>query len=236
MMAKRFMIAASIAGALMAVPLQAAPADHGWLEGVWKARGDGMLHPIDGKPAPLKPAVAKVWGMQKAAFMAGDPKLDLSRRCKPPGEPRLMADPKTPFSVVVTGPRILFAYQWNRLVRMIEMGPHREVIGPTYFGQNAGHWEGSTLVVDVQGLNSNVALDASGLPHGEKARLTERISARGKNQMQVLISINDPQMYSSPWTARLVFDRQPGLTVAEDICLDRENLVGKLADPVKSAN
>jgi hypothetical protein len=52
-----------------------------------------------------------------------------------------MADPKTPFSVVVTGPRILFAYQWNRLVRIVEMGPSREVIGPTYFGQNAGHWE-----------------------------------------------------------------------------------------------
>jgi hypothetical protein len=78
MMAKRLMVAALAAGALTAGvltagPLHAAGADHGWLEGVWKARGDGMLRPIDGKPAPLKPAAAKVWAAQKAAFMAGDP-------------------------------------------------------------------------------------------------------------------------------------------------------------------
>jgi hypothetical protein len=40
--------------------------------------------------------------------------------------------------------------------------------------------------------------------------------------MQVLVTVNDPAMYTRPWTARLVLDRQPGLTVAEDICLDRK--------------
>lgn len=222
MMAKGMMMALALLGA-------AAPAAaQDWIEGVWQARGDGMLKPADGKPIPLKPEAAKAWNAQKPAFMAGDPKVDFSRRCKPPGEPRMMSDPKTPFAVIVTKPRVLFAYQWNRLVRMIEMEEPREVIGPVYFGQNAGHWEGDTLVVDVQALHPNTGLDRSGLPHGEKARLTERFRSLGPKQMEATITINDPETYSAPWTARVVFDRLPGLTVKEDICLDRENLAGKL--------
>lgn len=225
---------------LLAVPaaLQAAPdtahdGGHDWLNGTWRAQGDGLLHSLDGKPVPLTAKAASAWARVKPAFLAGDPKVDPARRCKPPGEPRLMADPGTPFSVIVTGPRVLFAYQWNRLVRMIEMESPREVIGPTYFGQNAGHWEGDTLVVDVQGLHEGVALDKSGLPHGEKLRITERFRALDKDRMEMVAQFTDPDSFTRPWSARLVFQRQPGLTVAEDICLDREHLVGKLVDPNK---
>lgn len=227
---------------LMAVPaaLSAAPDNHDWMNGVWRAQGDGLLHSVDGKPVPLTPRGAAAWARVKAGYLAGDPAVDSARRCKPPGEPRLMADPKTPFSVIVTGPRVLLGYQWNRLVRMIEMEAPREVIGPTYFGQNAGHWEqgkggeGETLVVDVQGLHDGVALDRSGLPHGEKLRIEERFRSIGKDRMEVVATFTDPETFSRPWTARLEFARQPGLIVEEDICLDRENLVGKLVDPNRS--
>lgn len=229
MMEKGMMMALVMTGALIGAAAPAAAlSGQDWIEGVWQARGDGTLKPADGKPIPFKPVAAMAWNAQKAAFVAGDPKVDFSRRCKPPGEPRLMSDPRTPFAVIVTKPRVLFAYQWNRLVRMIEMEAPREVIGPVYFGQNAGHWEGEVLVVDVQALHPNTGLDRTGLPHGEKARLTERFRSLGARQMEATITIDDPATYTAPWTARVVFDRQPGLTVKEDICLDRENLAGKL--------
>jgi hypothetical protein len=198
------------------------------LEGVWKAQGDGVLRTLDGKTPPLKPAPLKAYMAKRAAYLAGDPKVDPTRRCKPPGEPRLMIDPNVPFEIVETWPRVMFLYQWNRLVRMIEMGPPREVIGPSYFGQNAGSWDGTTFVVDVQALHESVVLDKSGLPHSENAHLTQRFRLIGNGQMEVIIHIVDPAVYTTAWDARVVFDKQPeGTRIREDICLEREGLVGK---------
>jgi hypothetical protein len=198
------------------------------LEGVWKARGNGVLTTLDGKVPPLKPAALKAYMAKRAAFLKGDPTVDPIRRCKPPGEPRLMIDPNVPFEIVETWPRVMFLYQWNRLVRMVEMGPPREVVGPTYFGQNAGSWDGKTFVVDVQALHENAVLDKSGLPHGENSRLKQRFSLIGEGQMEVVIHVDDPEVYTRPWDAKVVFDKQPeGTRIKEDICLEREGLVGK---------
>ncbi|WP_313803742.1 hypothetical protein [Sphingobium sp.] len=223
--AKKALIVALLAGAGMASAQNAAPS----LEGVWLAQGDGLLRPVDGKAPPLKPAAARAYQAVRAKYLAGDAKVDPAKRCKPPGEPRLMIDPAVPFEIVTTKPRILFLYQWNRLVRMVEMGAPREVIGPTYFGQNAGSWDGETLVVDVQALHDSAALDKSGLPHGENAHLTQRFKAVGDRQMEVTIHVDDPEVYTRPWDAKILFVRQPeGTRIKEDICLEREGLLGKI--------
>lgn len=215
--------AVSAQDAPAAAPTKVAPA----IQGAWKAQNPGPLLTIEGKEPPLKPAARKAWLARRKAMLAGDPKVDLSKRCKPPGEPRLMAS-GTPFEFVMSPGRILIAYEWNRLVRMIEMGEPREVIGPVYFGQNAGKWEGDTLVVDTQALHENAWLDSTGLPHGENARLTERFRLLSPATLEATIKVVDPEMYTRPWTARLLFTRLPGYRIKEDVCLEREGLVGKL--------
>lgn len=220
---------ALMATLLVTAGMASAQNGNGALDGVWLAQGDGLLHPIDGKAPPLNPTAAKAYQAARAKFLAGDPKVDPAKRCKPPGEPRLMIDPAIPFEIVETKPRILFLYQWNRLVRMVEMGAPREVIGPTYFGQNAGNWDGATLVVDVQALHDSAYLDKSGLPHGENAHLTQRFTSLGDGRMEVAIHIDDPEVYSRPWDAKIQFVRQPeGTRIKEDICLEREGLLGKI--------
>lgn len=198
------------------------------IEGVWKARGPGFLKPIDEKTPPLKPAAKKAYEAKRAGFLKGDRAIDPAKKCKPPGEPRLMIDPDVPFEIVQTQPRIMFLYQWNRLVRMVEMGPQREVIGPTYFGQNAGNWEGDTLIVDVLALHDNAYLDKSGLPHSDDMHITERFRLIGPDQLEATFHFEDPAVYTKPWDAKVTFDRLPGARIKEDICIEREGLVGKL--------
>ena len=218
------LLAAATLGAVWAIPASAEPVGQPYsLNGVWLADGDGYLTTRDGELPPLKPEYREAYLASRDAFVAGkDDALDLSLRCKPPGEPRLMIDPGVPFEIVESEKRILIGYQWNRLVRMIEMGDPRELIGPTYFGQNAGHWDGDGLVVDVQGLHENIRLDSSGLPHGENARLTERFSLVSPDEMVVRFRFDDPEVYTEPWEAEVRFHRQPdGTRIKEDICLTR---------------
>ncbi len=220
---RAYLLAACALFATAATPAPVAPA----IQGVWKAAKPGPLLTTEGKEPPLRPATRAAWLKNRPKVLAGDPKVDLSRRCKPPGEPRLMAS-GTPFEFIVTPKRVLIAYEWNRLVRMIEMGPARPVIGPVYFGQNAGSWQGDTLVVDVQALHEDTFLDGTGLPHGENARLTQRFRLLSPAQLEATITVNDPQTYTRPWTTRILFDRLKGYRIKEDICLERENLVGKI--------
>lgn len=223
-MRKAMMLTAAVVfGGMSGIAAAAAP-----LEGVWQARGDGLLKTVEGSPPPLKPAAKKAYDAKRTGFLAGDAAIDPAKKCKPPGEPRLMIDPQVPFEIVQTAQRIMFLYQWNRLVRMIEMGPQREVIGPVYFGQNAGSWQGDTLVVDVLALHENAYLDKSGLPHSDDAHIVERFRLIGANQMEATLRIEDPTVYARPWEAKVIFDRLPGARIKEDICIEREGLVGKL--------
>ena len=223
MMRAALFVAAALALAPAASAQTVAPA----IQGVWKAAKPGSLTTVEGQAPPLKPAARAAYLSRKPKMLAGDRATDPAKRCKPPGEPRLMAS-GTPFEFIVTPQRVLIAYEWNRLVRMIEMGPAHDVIGPVYFGQNAGKWEGDTLVVDVQALHENAFLDATGLPHGDNARLTERFRLVSPKQLEAVITVNDPETYTKTWTTRLLFDRLPGYRIKEDICLEREGLVGKI--------
>lgn len=214
------------AGNTAATPAATATTRTPDLSGVWKiAQPIETLRTADGKEPPLTAAGRKTWDERQAATKQGDTSWDDTMKCKPPGEPRTLFEKAWPFQIGQTDQRVLFMFQWNSAIRVVEMGLKLpDYAGPFYFGKSSGRYEGDTLVVDVIGIREEVALDSTGLPHSDDLKLTERFRLRDANTLEAKLHIVDPATYSQPWDAVLTFTRQPEDSILEDHCLDRLKL------------
>jgi hypothetical protein len=63
---------------------------------------------------------------------------------------------------------------------------------PTWYGYAIGHWEGDyTLVVESAGFNDKTWLGATGYPHSEDMRVTERYQRVDRNTIVYNIRVDD---------------------------------------------
>lgn len=195
--------------------------------GVWVAvKPPAALRTTRGAPPPLLPAAAVVYRQHLAQRRSGDLGFDTTERCLPPGLPRILLQPQ-PFEFLQRPEQIVIMYQWNRLVRIVDMSPATlDPIGPTHLGTSVGHWQGATLVIESVDFVDSSVLDDAGLPHGEKLRVIERYTpSRDGRSLALRLSIEDPDYYAHPWETALRFRREPHGEIAEDVCVERKNLV-----------
>ena len=92
-----------------------------------------------------------------------------------------------------------------------------------YMGTASGRIDGDTLVVETLGLIDTSLLDASGMPHSDQLRLTERYRLTdGGNTLTDEMMLEDPKTFSRPWKARVTYARMPhGTEIQEDVCRER---------------
>ena len=69
-----------------------------------------------------------------------------------------------------------------------------------YFGNSRGRWEGETLVVDITGLNGETWIDSAGNFYGPNTHMVERMTRVEANTIDYVITIDDPTIYTRPWT------------------------------------
>jgi hypothetical protein len=144
--------------------------------------------------------------------------------CFPPGTPRIYLQP-FPMEIVQTSARVLMIFEFNHFIRQIwtDGRGHNTDLGPTWFGDSIGHWEGDTLVVDTIGLNDKTWLDRAGHPHSDQLHVVERMRRPERNTLQVGLTIEDPKAYTKPWGGQLTFQLHPTWNVTEMVCEDNVN-------------
>ena len=79
-----------------------------------------------------------------------------------------------------------------------------------WMGDSRGHWEGNTLVVETSNFNgiggmTNIGIPGSprgDTPSTENMRLTERFERVADNQINYSMTVEDPEVLTSSWTAR----------------------------------
>jgi hypothetical protein len=191
----------------------------------WTTSYSPNIQVLGGGEPPLNAAGKAAYESNQAGLKDGS-LIDKARRvCVPDGVPRVLATPY-PFEIFqVPGDRVTFVYEMNHQVRVILLDrplPKLEsVIGdPKYNGHSVGHWEGDTLVVETTGFAYNTFLDATGLPHGEEMSTVERIRKIGK-ELEDVITIHDPEMYSRDWQARFAYDERSDVRLEDYACNDR---------------
>src|SRR5690606_3099963 len=73
----------------------------------------------------------------------------------------------------------------------------------TWMGWSNGRWEGDTLVVEVTGLNGQTWLDRAGNYLTSNARVVERYTPLGPNHLNYEATIEDPTLFTEPWTIEM---------------------------------
>ena len=101
-------------------------------------------------------------------------------------------------------------------------------------GLSRGHWEGNTLVVETANVDSRASalqpwsLFSSHVGSGEGMTLVERFTRVG-GRLEYEIEVNDPQMYTRPWTVAFPFDALDGIMYEYACHEGNEGMVGILA-------
>jgi hypothetical protein len=73
----------------------------------------------------------------------------------------------------------------------------------TYMGKSDGAWEGDTLVVTTSGSNGLAWLDRAGNYASNRLKVTERFRLLGANHLWYEATLEDPSVYSEPWTIEM---------------------------------
>src|SRR5262249_25135415 len=76
---------------------------------------------------------------------------------------------------------------------------------PYFNGHSFGRYEGDTLVVETLGFNERTFLDATGAPHTDELMTTERIRRISPNQLEIVVTVHDPDYYTRDWQTRFVY-------------------------------
>ncbi len=147
-----------------------------------------------------------------------------STRCVPQGIPRGDLDNYLPFKIIQTPGVIAALYEESNTYRQIYMDGRKlpDDPQPAFMGYSVGHWEGDTLVVDSAGFNDQGWLDASGHPQSEDLRIRERFHRRDFGHMDLELTIDDPRMYTKPFTVKVTEALIPDSDVLEYACAENE--------------
>jgi hypothetical protein len=102
---------------------------------------------------------------------------------------------------------------------------------PWWYGYSIGHWDGDTLVVETTGFRDDVWLDVFGSPLTNTGKMTERFRRPNYGTLQIDATIEDPKVYTKPFTVRVNQKIAPDTELIEFICQENDrsgsHLVGK---------
>jgi hypothetical protein len=175
----------------------------------------------DFKPedAPLRPAAAAAFEQRAKNFSRESP----ISHCLPEGMPLVEMAP-APYKIVQTQGLILMLYERDTTYRQVYTDGRKlpDDPQPTWLGYSVGKWDGDSLVVDSIGFNNRGWLDARGHMHSEALHLTERFHRLNFGEMELQLTIDDPQTYTLPFTIKLRQRLLPDSDLLESFCAENE--------------
>ena len=159
---------------------------------------------------------------------------DPEAKCFRPGLPRATYMPY-PFQIFQTDSDIFVAYQYAGAVRTIFLEERVDIPVESWMGWSNGRWDGDTLVVEVTALNGQAWLDRAGNFATSSLRVIERFTPVGPNHIRYEATLEDPNVYSEPWTISMPLYRriEPNVRLLEFKCVPfaEELMYGHLRKP-----
>ena len=145
---------------------------------------------------------------------------DTEARCFLPGVPRIMYMP-FPFQIVHTPTMVIVLFEYLHATRNVFMDtPHLK--GPLEFwlGDARGRWEGDTLVVDVVHFGDQTWFDRAGNYHSPALHIVERYTMTDRDHITYRATIEDPKVFTRPWTMSMVLYRhtEPNVRLLDYEC------------------
>lgn len=151
---------------------------------------------VRGGEIPYTPEARAQQQRNKADWLALDPVV----KCYMPGVPRANYLP-FPFQIIQSPDHVVMAYEFASASRIVYMNrPDFEAPILTWMGHSRGRIEGDSLVIDVTDQMPDTWLDHAGNHHSDALRVTERYTHLGPNALMYEATLDDPNVYTEPWT------------------------------------
>ena len=170
---------------------------------------DGRLPPMTTQATAARTAAAA----SRPRFPTRAQDLTITDRCISYGVPDLFAAYMSVYRIVQTPQYVAIVMEKIHDARIIWLDgrPHVSSAIRSYLGDSRGRWEGDTLVVETTNFHPN------GNPMGgvlnrasENLRLTERLRRSSPTVIEYTFTVNDPTVWTKPWTAMIYWQRSKG--------------------------
>ena len=146
--------------------------------------------------------------------------IDPQHRCLMSGVPRLYTIVPS-FKIIQPPGSVVFIWDEYHAYRIVPLDgrPHVASNVKLWMGDGRGHWEGNTLVIDTTNVRG-ARLTYTGDFHSENAHIVERLTFVDANTMNYEATVDDPTVFTRPWTMRVVERRRPDDEMWESACYE----------------
>jgi hypothetical protein len=158
---------------------------------------------VEGGTLPYRPEMLE----RRRQNVAARATADTEAKCFLAGVPRIMYI-QHPFQIAQTRDLILMLFEYVHATRNVYMNsPHLK--GPLnwWMGDSRGRWDADTLVVDANNFNEETWFDRAGNFHSDALHVVERYTLADRDHINYTATIEDPKVFTRPWTMNLVFYR-----------------------------
>jgi hypothetical protein len=204
-----------------------------WTEGGKRTKQTSVVvDPSDGKIPPMTPQAQKIVASERGGLGPGQhfpdkvdswEDFDYYSRCITRGFPATML-----YTIYNFGNDIIQAPGYvvirsemvheQRIIPISSGKDGRAHVGKdikTYMGNSIGHWEGNTLVVETTNLRPE---SGAGGRYTDDAKIVERFTRTAPDELMWEATINDPNVWTKPYTLRYPFKLDPEYRLYEYAC------------------
>jgi hypothetical protein len=231
-----------------AVGSATSPPPH-WLErGKVSRRTSLVVDPPDGRLPPLvqsRPAAGRgraggggtfagLGAFGGTAIFNGPEDLSLWERCISRGIPSAVFPTvyNANMRIVQAPGTVAITYEMIHDTRVIPIGStaHVGTAIRGYHGDARGRWEGNTLVVDTTNFSEKTNFRGS----RETLHIIERFT-RDSDGINYEVTVDDPTVWTKPWTAALTLAKQPDDSLFEYACHEGNNSMRNILSASRAA-
>jgi len=177
-----------------------------------------IVDPPDGK-LPIRPWAAAHLVEKNARY------IDHNVQCFPSGVPRHLYSGNSHQFIQTPTKFVMLSEEANayRIV-ILDGRPHVGRDIPLWQGDSRGRWDGNTLVIETRNQNGRAWIDQKGRFLTEAAIVTERFTMFDKSSLLWEITIDDPLVYTRPFTMAAGMRRnlRPNPELWEEACYEGE--------------
>ncbi len=228
------------------------PGDVGSYNDVWFDAGTKVvatrqtslvIDPPDGR-VPIKPAAEEI----RDRNLTNVDSYDLMSpwdRCITRGPGRMFpAGYNNAYQILQTPGYVVILHEMIHEARIIPVDgrPHLDQSIRLWTGDPRGRWEGNTLVVETTNFNDKgwIATNAAsarirGVPHSEALRLVERFARVDADTISYQVTIEDPNMYTRPWTVAIPLSRDESYQMFEYACHEGNRAIEHVLSAARAA-
>ena len=199
--------------------------DSSWTDG----RTSLIYDPTDGKMPASTPEGQKRQARLKASFERarnngpynGPEDMEIRTRCIiRDALPRIPATYGNSYEIVQGPGSVAIFHETIHETRIIPLDgrPHVGAAVRELMGDARGHFDGDTLVVETTNFTNRTHFGYNNRYNSEKLRLVERFTPTAAGKLNWEVTVNDPDVWTRPWTFAMTLTKDDSQPVFEYAC------------------